>query len=116
MNYAGPAATLAVVAVIAGALYIGGNGEGWVKGSASGTALVAWAFGLLALGFACKLAHLGDEFVKGGSSSYSSFSTYWIRISLSEKLNALTWITVALVALETIYVFLLHLTLLVHNK
>ncbi|KAL2633603.1 hypothetical protein R1flu_005082 [Riccia fluitans] len=109
MSYAGPAATLAIAAVISGALYALGSTESWIKGaSALSTALITWAFGLVAFGFACKQANIGNK-----SMFDSSSADYGIR--LPSDLKALSGLTIILVLLETAYVLLLHLLLAASN-
>ncbi|KAL2633602.1 hypothetical protein R1flu_005081 [Riccia fluitans] len=92
LSYTAPAATFAIAAVIAGLWYALGKAEsGASAGSASATALASWALGIVAFGFACKLANYGD-LVPG-------------------ELKALLGMTILLFLFETLYVILLHLVL-----
>ncbi|KAG6553327.1 hypothetical protein Mapa_005061 [Marchantia paleacea] len=90
MSYAVPAATVALAAAIGGACYAMGKPESWVAAAtALSTALVAWAFGLIVFGFACKQSAVGGE--------------------LAGKLKGLSGICIILFLVETIYVAVLHL-------
>ncbi|KAL3694130.1 hypothetical protein R1sor_007781 [Riccia sorocarpa] len=102
MSYTGPAATLAIAAVIAGVWYVIDKAESWVSAAAAfSTALVAWAFGLVAFGFACKHASVGNRAPFG--------SDYISDYSLAGQLKGLSGVTIVLFIFETAYVILLKL-------
>ncbi|KAL2633606.1 hypothetical protein R1flu_005085 [Riccia fluitans] len=98
-----PAATLAIVAVISGAAFAMAKAESWVSAaSALSTALVAWAFGIQAFGFACKHANVGDRVPFGVSDAIFDYK-------LSGQLKALSGVTIVFFFFQTGYLILLQL-------
>ncbi|OAE18660.1 hypothetical protein AXG93_3810s1310 [Marchantia polymorpha subsp. ruderalis] len=89
MSYAIPAGTVALAAAIAGASFSMGKTESWISSAvALSLALVAWAFGLIIFGFACKQSSVGGE--------------------LAGKLKGLSGMCIILFFVETIYIAVLN--------